>query len=304
MPARVLNIIQCARLTHLVTCRYVDIFENHYYRDVGNVGKIHKGKSILSPPTPFRSSVALYFPNLEGQTLASAPPWYAALPSIGGTDYRDTTPVLRGRISIVSVVNTKHAGDQATSFTSRENNPALHDYIDAQNQEMLVANETSVGALGAKGAKRTTDNKSSLVPQFAFINVETNPLKAAMIRLSWNQIRQDTPPDQWSTYFLNRRGLTEDLRDALAMWNSKIGYVYLLDPQCRIRWAGNGFARENERESLVNCVRRLVLEAKGVKGVVKGVRREEPDQSGPEERISRGKSQEAQRLSVATETSR
>ena len=46
------------------------------------------------------------------------------------------------------------------------------------------------------------------------------------------------------------------------MMNHKIGYVYLLDENCRIRWAGSGPAEEGELDALNNGVRKLIEERK------------------------------------------
>ncbi|KAL9090369.1 MAG: hypothetical protein Q9159_001996 [Coniocarpon cinnabarinum] len=225
-----------------------DVFERNYWRDVGNLGKVHKGKSILAPSTPFKRGVALYFPNLEGMTLEGR--------GVGwGKKWAQTTQVLQGKVSLVGMVHTTWAAEQVRSFLSPEKNPALKEAV-----------ETHAGA-------------KELVQQVT-VNVEENPLKAFMVRLFFGNVRRSLPKERWGTYFLNRRGLSEDLRDALAMWNSKVGYVYLLDGECRVRWAANGEARPEERESLVRCVRRLVDEARGVQ---KGVKREEPRPSSKEQ---------------------
>jgi len=50
------------------------------------------------------------------------------------------------------------------------------------------------------------------------------------------------------------------MREALGVGNSKVGYVYLVDSQCRVRWAGSGRADGGERKSLVRGVGRLVEE--------------------------------------------
>lgn len=218
-----------------------DVFEKNYYRDIGNLGKIHRGKSIIAPSTPFRANLALYFPNLEGQTLAS------------GFKRTDTTPILRNRVSIVSVVNTEWAASQCQTFVGAAENPALH--------ELMASDEARQG-----GA------------QFATVNVEDNWLKAQLIRLFFWRLRRQLPKEQHETYFLKRTAISDEIRDALGIWNTKVGYVYLLDGQCRIRWAGNGEAREDEKKSLVNCVRRLVDEARGVQRLK--VRREEPRATG------------------------
>ncbi|KAB8527806.1 hypothetical protein FH972_025457 [Carpinus fangiana] len=227
--------------TNPLSISLTDVFEKNYYRDIGNLGKIHRGKSILAPSTPFRANLALYFPNLDGQTLAT------------GRAYTDTTPVLRNRVSIVSVINTEWAAGQCQSFIGETENPALH--------ELLRGDEARQAGT-----------------QFATVNVEDNWLKAQMIRLFFWRLRRHLPREQHETYFLKRTPISDDVRDALGIWNTKVGYVYLLDGQCRIRWAGNGEAREDEKKSLVNCVRRLVDEARGVQRL--RVKREEPRAAG------------------------
>jgi len=200
-----------------------DLYEKNYFRDIGNLGKIHKGKSILAPSTPFRANLALYFPNLQGVTLESR------------GQARDTTPVLQGKVSVVSLMNTEWAKEQCESFVGGTVNPALHD---------LLAKEG--------------------LAQQVEISVEENWLKASMIRLFMPRLRRLYDKDMHGRYFLIRQGLDDHIREALGVWNGKVGYVFLLDGHCRVRWAANGPAREDERLSLVNCLRRLVEEGKGV----------------------------------------
>lgn len=203
-----------------------ELYQKNYFRDIGNLGRIHKGKSILAPTTPYRSNLARYFPNLFGITLASR-----------GTNI-DTTPTLKDRVSIVSMINTEWAHDQCQSFISKDANPALHE---------LLASER------AKDVVQTVE-----------ISVEGNWLKWGLIRLFMPRQRRMLPVEQHARHFLVRKGLDDDIREALGMWNGKVGYVYLLDGQCRIRWAGNGPAREDEKANLVNSLGRLVDEARGV----------------------------------------
>ena len=42
------------------------------------------------------------------------------------------------------------------------------------------------------------------------------------------------------------------------MVNKHIGYVYLVDENCKIRWAGCGFAKPDETIALRNCTRVLL----------------------------------------------
>jgi ATPase complex subunit ATP10 len=50
------------------------------------------------------------------------------------------------------------------------------------------------------------------------------------------------------------------MRESIGVLNSKVGYTYLVDHQCRIRWAGSGPAEPGEREGLVKGVQRILSE--------------------------------------------
>lgn len=73
----------------------------------------------------------------------------------------------------------------------------------------------------------------------------------------WNQ-RQKLGSENWDKYFLVEKGLTMELRDMIGLLNSKVGYIYLLDRECKIRWAGCGFCEDYEREGLLKGVRKLI----------------------------------------------
>ncbi|PKY04567.1 putative F1F0 ATP synthase assembly protein Atp10 [Aspergillus campestris IBT 28561] len=190
-----------------------------YFREWSNM-KHHQGKTFQSNARLFKRDKALYFPNLQGITLASpkAP--------------QDTTAVLRGRVSVVSLFSSVWAEAQVATFTGPEQNPGLVDAL----------------ASGGQAA------------QTVAINLEENILKAWLVRTFMFRMRAKLPPAQHERYFLVRKGLTDGLKEAIGMMNSKVGYVYLLDDTCRIRWAGSGPADEAEREALNQGVRRLVQE--------------------------------------------
>lgn len=59
----------------------------------------------------------------------------------------------------------------------------------------------------------------------------------------------------------------EYLRDPLGMTNSKVGYVYLIDENLKIRWGGSADATLEEAQSLESCTGVLLkrLEAKKAK---------------------------------------
>ncbi|MCJ1284742.1 Mitochondrial ATPase complex subunit atp10 [Xylographa opegraphella] len=179
-------------------------------------------KPFISPPTLIRAPKALYFPNLHGRTLLS--------PSA------DTTPLLRGKTSLVALFCGTWAERQAQTFLGSP--PAPH---------------PSLAPLLAAHAD---------VLQRVDINMEDNALKAVLIRLFMPSLRRQLPRAQHARYFLVRRGVTDVIREALGVRNGKVGYVYLVDSECRIRWAGSGPAGAGEVDSLVRGVGRLVGEGR------------------------------------------
>lgn len=44
------------------------------------------------------------------------------------------------------------------------------------------------------------------------------------------------------------------LKEPLGITNKHVGYIYLVDPACKIRWAGNAYATEEERAGLRKAV--------------------------------------------------
>ncbi|KAJ4295710.1 Mitochondrial ATPase complex subunit atp10 [Collariella sp. IMI 366227] len=175
-------------------------------------------KTFLAPPRLFRADLSLYFPNLHGRTLAKPT--------------ADTTPLLEGRATVVSVFSSMWAEGQARSFTDANHNPALHElFKEARGQAQLVQ-----------------------------VNVEEDMLKAMLVRLfSWS-LRKRVGKENWDRYFMVRKGISDEIRESIGLLNSKVGYTYLVDHQCRIRWAGSGQAEPEERDGLVKGMQRILSE--------------------------------------------
>ncbi|KAL2154034.1 hypothetical protein VTH82DRAFT_2710 [Thermothelomyces myriococcoides] len=203
---------------HLKRREYLkDKISRPYFRDWRNL-KFHEGKTFLAPPRPFRADLSLYFPNLYGRTLAKV--------------NADTTPLLEGRASVVAIFSSLWAENQAKTFISPDQNPALHEVL------------------------RASGGRAQLVQ----INVEEDILKAWLVRLFSGSLRRKIGKENWDKYFLVRKGITDEIRESIGLLNSKVGYTYLVDHQCRIRWAGSGPAESGEREGLVKGVQRVLSE--------------------------------------------
>lgn len=179
----------------------------------------HRGKTFLAPPRLFRAESARYFPNMMGYTLA--------VPAASAS----TTDVLTGKTSIVSVFSGSWAEQQTLTFVGEEQNPAL---------------AREVEDLGAEGLQRV------------WINIEENWMRAGLIRMFLGSSKKGKSGEEWGRSFMVRRGVSDDVRDNIGMANGKVGYVYLVDGNCKIRWAGSGDAEIGEREGLAGVARRLV----------------------------------------------
>merc|ERR1711964_913235 len=82
------------------------------------------------------------------------------------------------------------------------------------------------------------------------INIEENALKAMLVRLFMPNLRRRMGAGNWGRYFLVRKGVSDEIRDAIGLLNSKI------------RWAGSGPCEGDEKEGLVRGAKRLIEELK------------------------------------------
>jgi ATPase complex subunit ATP10 len=123
---------------------------------------------------------------------------------------------------------------QVATFVGKEQNPGLHELL----------------------------NGSPSIAQQVEINVETNWLKALLVRLFMGSTRRRYPTEQHGRYFLVTKGFSGPLQEQIGMMNGMVGYVYLLDEACKIRWAGCGLATPDELTSLNNGIRRLIEQRK------------------------------------------
>lgn len=213
-----------------------------YFRDWGNL-KFHEGKSFIAPPRIFKAELSLFFPNFFGRTLVKT----SKLP-------KDTTPTLTGKVSVVTVFSSRWAELQAQTWTSTEANPDLH------------------RVLG--------ENKD--VAQMVHINYEDNAAKAWLIGLFMSSLRKKFPEADWDKYFVVRRGMTDEIRESIGLLNSKVGYTYLVDQHCRIRWAGSGPSHPDELEGLSKGLARVAADIRSESLKPASAREQHPGKRRPE----------------------
>lgn len=152
--------------------------------------------------------------------------------TLEGSSDADTTPVLSGKISIVNVFSSKWGQDQVDTFVSPKQNPAIQQMLDQY-----------------PGAAQRVD-----------INIEENYLKQAIIGLSKPFIRRQIPVDRHGKYFIVSKGVTNEIRETIGLINAMVGYVYILDENCRIRWAACADASQEEKDTLARHFKKLIEE--------------------------------------------
>ena len=197
---------------------------------------------FVAPERLFKAEHALFFPNWFGRTLEEGAKRREPGEGLGRKDGygglgRDTCEAMRGRVSVVSVFSSMWALNQVRTFVGGAQNPGLREVIE-----------------GSGG-----------VAQEVEINYEDNVLKYWLLRLfGMRKLREERTVEEQKRYFVVRRGVSDIMKEALGLMNLQVGYVYLVDPEMRVRWAGSANAEPAERESLTRGVRKLVQEAKGV----------------------------------------
>jgi ATPase complex subunit ATP10 len=212
---------------------YLRTFFRPYFQEWRRVDH-WKGKSFVSNDRLFKREKALYFPNIWGQTLARE--------GDGPDGGRNTTDVLTGKISVVGMQSGQWAEEQVDTFVGLKENPELTKTIEASG-----------------GLVQRVD-----------VNIQGDWMRALLVKLFRGRLRKTIPETRWDRYFMIklprdiRLGLTDDIRDAMGFLNSQVGYVYLVDSSCKIRWAGSGHAWEGEVEGLNAAVHRLIQEERNL----------------------------------------
>ncbi len=88
--------------------------------------------------------------------------------------------------------------------------------------------------------------------QYAQVNLQENVLKSFLVNIFLNSLRKVIPKELQSTYLVSSQNM-EYVRDALGMTNTRVGYVFLIDENLKIRWGGCADATDEEVLSLESC---------------------------------------------------
>ncbi|KAG0249847.1 Mitochondrial ATPase complex subunit atp10 [Actinomortierella ambigua] len=196
---------------------------------------LQKRKELL---TDFQAG---YFSEFSEINRTGAKLWFASpammtaekalyMPNIVGTSLKTSETVeladlLKGKISLVSISGTRFGEEQTETFVK----PFLERW-----------------PAGKPGSK----------VQLVELNIQENPLKAGLVRVMVPFVRKTIPEERHANYLLHYKSI-KHLKDPLCMQNSYLGYVFLVDGNCKIRWGAHGKGTEAEIHTLLDSVQKL-----------------------------------------------
>ncbi|KAI0654418.1 ATP10 protein-domain-containing protein [Cubamyces menziesii] len=181
-----------------------------------------------------REATRGYFSDLSATRIHGGKTWIAPkvmiredkalyFPNILGTplvgkEKVHTTNLLAGKVSVVTLLTTRISEIQTAQF--------------------VEPTESSFG--------------SHPLFQRVQINLQDNQLKSFLVSLFMSSIRNGVPEALWPTYLISSENI-EYLREPLGIANRHVGYVYLVDPNMKIRWAGCADPKAEEIAALRTC---------------------------------------------------
>ncbi|KAG2050033.1 hypothetical protein BDR06DRAFT_960726 [Suillus hirtellus] len=131
---------------------------------------------------------------------------------------KHTASMCEGRISVISMLSTRMSEIHVNGFTTPTNERYL----------------------------------SNPLYQYVQINLQENLLKSFLVSLFLSSIAKSVPQELHSTYLVSSQNM-EFVREHLGMVNKHIGYVYLVDDNLKVRWAGCADAKVEETNALEQC---------------------------------------------------
>lgn len=118
----------------------------------------------------------------------------------------------------------------------------------------ITESNSSSFQLNAKSFVDPTHARFSSNPlyQYVQINLQENLLKSFLVKMFRNSLRSSVQKELQPNYLVSSQNM-EYVRDALGMTSTRVGYVYLIDENLKIRWGGCADPTAEEVESLEKC---------------------------------------------------
>ncbi|KAG5733248.1 hypothetical protein E4T56_gene20852 [Termitomyces sp. T112] len=131
---------------------------------------------------------------------------------------------------------------------------------------------TRMSEVHSRGFVTPTHERYSSNPlyQHIQINLQENILKNLLVKVFLRSLRNVVPQELHPTYLVSGQNM-EYVRDMLGMTNNKVGYVYLIDENLKIRWGGCADATPEEVAALQVCTGVLLNRLEKAKGKPKNV---------------------------------
>ncbi|KAG5635095.1 hypothetical protein H0H81_012467 [Sphagnurus paluster] len=141
---------------------------------------------------------------------------------------------------------------------------------------------TRMSEVHVKGFVDPTNERYASHPlyQFVQVNLQENMLKSLLVKIFISSLRGVIPAAQHPTYLVSSQNM-EYVRDALGMTNSKVGYVFLIDENLKIRWGGCADATPEEAMALETCTGVLLKRAEKTTGLHAGNKKQSEKQMPP-----------------------
>ncbi|KAH8103006.1 ATP10 protein-domain-containing protein [Cristinia sonorae] len=148
-------------------------------------------------------------------------------PNLSGTDLKSrkvyTTELLKNKVTVLAILSSRISEIQTKMFTDPTNEA----------------------------------HSSNPLYQYVRVNLQENLLKSMLVSLFTNSIRKGIPEDQWGNYLVSNENM-DYIREDIGFANKHVAYIYLIDPNCKIRWAGCADPKPQEIEALNVCTRVLL----------------------------------------------
>ena len=181
------------------------------------------GKIFKPPISWFKQDKSLYFPDFIAKTLTG--------------ELNSLYDVLNNKYSIVRLYSTV-TGEQCSKS-----------YFKVDNEDYYTTNYKSF---------------SEKFPDFQIIdiNMPSSWIKGFILNLSLSNLRKMISPERYQNYFiLPLHILPPEIREQLHCDNQCTGYIYILDPTGKIRWATSGYSTKEDLQLMWKVVRGLEKEA-------------------------------------------
>ncbi|KAK9370154.1 ATP10 protein-domain-containing protein [Lipomyces kononenkoae] len=140
----------------------------------------------------------------------------------------DTTSVLNGHVSIVKI------------YSSISGERQVNSYFDSLE----------------KAAADALDDEGY---QIVDITIPESFVKAWISKLFQYRTKRLVGKSRYRKFFYAQK-LPGQLNLAIGAANKFCGYVYLVDRDCKVRWAAGGYATADEKDSMQKCLRGLIAE--------------------------------------------